>query len=219
MKYFLLVFLLFFIYSCQQKQTKSLENQKDSTIHVPITTTTDEYLITDTSFGKINKATTYSELENMLGKTNLQDTINYGAEGMDSFIVTKIFSNTPNEIVVTWQLDKFHNAIGTVDCFQENAPYHTTDNLKIGSTLEKLLQVNGKKINFYGTGWDYGGLITSYNNGKFQKTNIFFSLNSTPDASEKVMGDRELNTDMPQVKQRIKKLYISKISLSLHNEK
>ena len=220
MKYFLLVFLLFFIYSCQQKQTKSLENQKDSTTHVPITTTTDEYLITDTSFGKINKATTYSELENMLGKTNLQDTINYGAEGMDSFIVTKIFSNTLNEIVVTWQLDKFHNAIGTVDCFQENAPYHTTDNLKIGSTLEKLLQINGKKINFYGTEWDYGGMITSYNGGKFDKAkNIFFQLDARPDVSEKIIGDRELNTDLQLVKENLKKLYISKISLSLHNEK
>ncbi len=219
MKYFLLVFLLCFIYSCQQKQTKSLENQKDSTTHVPITTTTDEYLITDTSFGKINKATRYNDLEKMFGKNNIQDTINYGAEGMDSFIVTKIFSNTPNEIVVTWQLDKFHNAIAAVDCFQQNSPYHTTDSLKTGSTLEKLVQVNGKKINFYGTGWDYGGLITSYNNGKFKKSNIFFSLNSTPDASSKVMGDKELNTDMPMVKENLKKLFISKISLSLHNEK
>ena len=219
MKYFLSLFLLISIYSCDQKPNNSQIHKQDSAKNVQIPTVSDEYLITNTTFGKIDKATAYKDLENIFGKNNMQDTIDYGAEGMNSFIITKIFSNTPKQIIINWQTDKFHNAIATVDCFQENSPYHTTDSLKTGSTLEKLVQVNGKKINFYGTGWDYGGLITSYNNGKFKKSNIFFSLNSTPDASEKVMGDRELNTDMPQVKQGIKKLYISKISLSLHNEK
>ena len=219
MKILLSFFLLLLIYSCKQKQTNSQIGTKDSALNRKAILSTDEYLITDTTFGKINKATTYNDLEKMFGKSNIQDTIDYGAEGMDSFIVTKIYSNTPKEIVINWQTDKFHNAIATVDCFYGDSPYYTIDSLKIGSTLGKLVQVNGKKINFYGTGWDYGGLITSYNDGKFQKTNIFFSLNSTPDASEKVMGDRELNTDMLLVKQNLEKLYLSKISLSLYIEK
>jgi hypothetical protein len=219
MKYSALILLLFSIYSCGQKQTNSQTNSQDSGKNIQTSISSDEYLITDTSFGKINKTTTFNDLENMFGKNNIQDTIDYGAEGMDSFIVTKINSNTPKEIVINWQLDKFHKAIGTVDCFQENAPYHTADSLKIGSTLEKLVQVNGKKINFYGTGWDYGGIITSYNNGKFQHSTLYFQLDAKSGASEKVMGDRELNTDLPQVKANFKKLYIAKISLSLHNSR
>ena len=217
MKYFLSAFILLLIYSCEQKQTNSKISQQDSSSNLKVDSA-NEYLITDTSFGKINSATTFNDLEKIFGKNNLQDTINYGAEGMDSFVVTKIFSNSPKEIIVNWQTDKFHNAIATIDCFQENSPYHTVDSLKIGSTLKKLVKVNGKKINFYGTGWDYGGLITSYNDGKFQKAKTFFSLNSAPGASEKIMGDRELNTNMPLVKQNLEKLYISKISLSLHYE-
>jgi hypothetical protein len=217
MKYFLSAFILLFIYSCEQKQTNSkISSQNASSSNLKVAPE-NEYLITDTSFGKINSTTTYNDLEKMFGKSNLQDTINYGAEGMDSFVVTKIFSNTPKEIIINWQLDKFHNAIATVDCFRENSPYHTVDSLNVGSTLQKLVQVNGKKINFYGTGWDYGGLITSYNEGKFQKAKTFFSLNSAPAASEKIMGDREFNTDMLLVKQNLDKLYISKISLSLYN--
>ena len=214
------------IFSCKEKadklEVKDITLTEVDTVNSPPPPNppaTLEYLITDTTFGKINKATTYNDLERMFGKNNIQDTINYGAEGMDSFIVTKIFSNTPKELVINWQIDKFHNAIATVDCFHDNSWYHTIDSLTIGSTLQKLVQVNGKKINFYGTGWDYGGLITSYNGGKFQRPKIFFSLNSAPGASEKVMGDRELNTDMPQVKQNLRKLYISNISLSLHNER
>ena len=100
-----------------------------------------------------------------------------------------------------------------MDCFQQGSPYHTKDSLSVGSPLEKLLNANGKKINFYGTGWDYGGIITSYNKGKFDKTNIFFQLDAKEDAKN-VMGDQELNTDMPKVKPNLQKLFISKITLS-----
>jgi hypothetical protein len=219
MKYILPVILLLSFCSCTQTETDSQINPKDVAKIVKSPVLIDDYLITDSSFGKINKATTFNELQTTFRKENLQDTINYGAEGMDSFVVTKVYGNTPKEIVINWQMDKFHNAIGTVDCLQENSPYHTIDSLNIGSTLEKLLQVNGKKINFYGTQWDYGGMITSYNGGKFDKVNIFFRLNSHPDASDKIMGDHELNTDLPLVKANLKKLYISKISLSLHNSR
>jgi hypothetical protein len=222
---FCLFVLSALIFSCKEKadklEVKALTELDTVNLPSPANppATALEYLITDTTFGKINKTTTYNDLDKMFGKKNIQDTINYGAEGMDSFIVTKIFSNTPKEIVINWQTDKFHNAIATVDCFHDNSSYHTIDSLAVGSTLQKLVQVNGKKINFYGTGWDYGGLITSYNDGKFKRSKIFFSLNSTPGASGKVMGERELNTDMPLVKQNLNKLYISKISLSLHNER
>lgn len=218
MKYFLSILLFLSLYSCEQKQTNSQIGSKDSAENIRIPSP-DEYLITDTSFGKINKTTTYNDLENMFEKSNMQDTIDYAAEGMDSFIVTKIYSNTPKEIVIHWQTDKFHIAIGTVNCYQENSPYQTADSLKVGGTLEKLVQVNGKKIHFYGTGWDYGGLITSYNGGKFQRSNIFFTLNSRDDASEDVMGDQEFNTDLPKIKAHLKKVYIAKISLSLHTSR
>ncbi len=217
------------IFSCKEKSDKIKVKDitlteidalnKISSTSPPPPATVLEYLITDTSFGKINKATNYNDLEKMFGKNNLRDTINYGAEGMDSFIVTKIFSNSPKEIVVNWQIDKFHIAIATVDCWMDNSLYHNVDSLTIGSTLQKLAQANGKKINFYGTGWDYGGLITSYNGGKFQRSKIFFSLDSAPGASGKIMGEHELNTDMQVVKQNLDKIHISKISLSLHNEK
>ncbi len=105
------------IFSCKEKadklEVKDITLTEIDTVNEipppPPPVTALEYLITDTTFGKINKATTYNDLEKMFGKNNLQDTINYGAEGMDSFIVTKIFSNTPKEVVINWQTDKFHN--------------------------------------------------------------------------------------------------------------
>jgi hypothetical protein len=201
------------LFSCNQKESSSPVTIQDSSKPQQQAIPVDADLITDTSFGPINSSTTYSDLEKLFGKSNLLDTMDYGAEGLDSFIVTRIFSNTPREIVVNWQKDKFHKKISTVDCLQQNSPYKTIDSLRIESTLEKLLAVNGKPISFYGTGWDYGGLITSYNKGKFENSNIFFSLDSKEDATG-VMGDQELNTGMAKVKANLKKLFISRISLS-----
>lgn len=225
MKYIISAFLLICVYACDQEKTnakteiKDAANSKDSVKNIS-STISDEYLITDTSFGKINKTTTFKDLEKIFGKINIQDTIGYGAEGIDSFIITRIYSNTPKEIIINWQQNKLHKAISRIDIYQDNAPYYyTPDSLKIGSTLEKLLQVNGKKIIFTGTSWDYGGMISSYNGGRLNNSKLFFRLASSPSASEQIMGDHELNTDMSLVKANLKKLYISNISLTLDNSR
>ena len=90
MKYIFLI-LLGFLLSCGQKQNNSQKINQDSSINIKSTFPIDDHLITDTSFGKINKTSTFRDLEKMFGKENLLDTIDYGAEGMDSFIVTKVF--------------------------------------------------------------------------------------------------------------------------------
>lgn len=220
MKYILMIFFVCSIYSCEQKQQTTQSTLQDTAEPVsPSPVIIDEYLITNTSIGKISRSTTLANLENIFGKSNIQDTINYGDEGMDSFMVTKIYSNTPKELIIDWQKNKFHSSISRVDLNQENAPYYTIDSLKIGSKLEMLLKANGKKINFSGTSWDYGGFISSYNGGKYNKSNINFRLASAEDASEKIMGDHELNKDMPLVKNNIKKIYISNISLILDKKR
>ena len=212
-------FLVFVIASCllSCSQNNNAAEKKDTADTAKLTivkqNSTDEYLITDTSIGKINKETTYKDLQGLFGN-NLQDTIDYGPEGADSFTVTKLYPNTSRELTIQWQPDKLHMHISSIECYNENSPYHTADSLKAGSTLETLLKINGQKISFYGTGWDYGGIITSYNNGKFKKSNIYFQLATKEGASEKVMGDRELNTDMPVVKANLQKIYISKVSVS-----
>ena len=174
----------------------------------------DNFLVTSKAFGKITAATTFNDLKKIFGAANCKDELAYGPEGMDSFTVTRIFPNTSKEIVVYWAEKKFHKSIASVDTYAKGSPYHTAEGIKVGTTLDKLLKANGKPINFYGTGWDYGGLITSYNNGKFEGSTIFFSLADLPGLPSKLMGDSEFNTGMSLVKKNLTKLFVSKISLS-----
>ncbi len=168
----ILIFLSLTLFSCNQRKLEVKDvtlDEIDSLHGIPPTppppVKISEYLITDTSFGRINKSTDLKKLIELFGKKNISDGIEYGAEGQDSFIVTHIYPNTNKEIIIGWKQKKLHKEIVSAECLAENSPYHTINNLKVGSTLKELLQVNGKRINFYGTGWDYGGLITSFNNG------------------------------------------------------
>ena len=198
-----------------QEKTSATDTKDSVKIDKP-PSAINEYLITDTSFGQITRSTTYDDLKKIFG-SNIVDTIEYGAEGLDSFIVTKVYSNTPKEIVISW-LNR-HKYIAEVYTVMENSPYHTAEGLQVGSTLQKLLEVNGRKINFSGTGWDYGGAITSFNNGKFKESNIFFSLAAGENAEDVVMGDQELNTDMQKVKRNMEKLFIARVAVLFNNHR
>ena len=210
-------FLAVLTFSCKtQTKEPTVKTPVDSTLQEK-PSTTDMNLISDTGFGAVNSHTTYADLEKIFGAANLQDTMDYGAEGLDSFIVTKIYSNTPKEMIVEWHKAHLHAMVTDVYCIQERSPYHTAEGLSVGSTLDELLKANGKKINFYGTGWDYGGIITSFNGGRFEDSKILFILNSRDDATG-VMGDQEMNTDKAVVKANLQKLYIAKISLNFSRQ-
>ncbi|MEO5648118.1 MAG: hypothetical protein ABIQ56_07125, partial [Chitinophagaceae bacterium] len=152
---------------------------------------TGDVLVTTSSFGKVSRNTTFNELKKLYGAANCKDDIEYGPEGIDSFNVTRVYAGSSKEFIVFWEKKKFHKLVQAVECYARSAPYQTADGLKIGTTLDKLLKANGKKINFYGTGWDYGGMITSFNKGKYDGSTINFELSDRPGMSQKLMGDRE----------------------------
>jgi hypothetical protein len=106
-----------------------------------------------------------------------------------------------------------HKKIASLEAYQENSPYHTVDGLMRGSTLEELLQLNGKKISFSGFGWDYGGYIQSYNAGAFENSKVHFRLEIADEGSS-LLGDVSFDTDMPEVKKVLNKIRIWQLLLS-----
>lgn len=218
---------IFWCISCSpdtKNKTTSEEIKKDSTIVSAglskITDTIksiipeDELLITNNKFGKIDNTTDLIQLKKLFGEKNVTDVTEYGPEGLDTFKATKIYAGNTREISIRWKQNKLHKEISIAECYQEHSPYYTADNLKVGTPLSKILEVNGKPIKFYGLGWDYGGTITSLNKGRMDGSNIFFELMDEPDISKNLLGDKEFNTDMPLVKSNLKNIIIGKITLS-----
>jgi hypothetical protein len=180
----------------------------------------DSLLITDSSWGFIRADMNFSDLKVLYGEANLKDERICGPECIDSLDVTKLYPGTNNETIIYWKEKAWHKTIAMIMCYQDSALYHTDKGLKMKSGLSELLRLNGQKISFSGFGWDYGGTITSYNNGLLDKTALHYELDLSKDPAEEemgVFGDTALDTDMPLIKKIMPYIYIRKFTLVLNN--
>ena len=113
-----------------------------------------------------------------------------------------------------WKDSLYHTSIAFIEAYLPDGPYHTASGLKIGSTLQDLLKLNGKQIIFAGFDWDYGGYIQDYGMGALQNSPVGFRLEMTGDGGSELSGDSEFTTEMPEVKRNLEKIKISTITLS-----
>lgn len=199
------------VYGCDNKDKKTGAVTEKPGIK------TDSKLVTDSSWGLINKNTDFAGLQNIYGNPNVKDERICGPECIDSLDVTIIFPGKDNEFIVYWEDSLYHKKIGLIRCYADDAPYHTTKGIKMGTTLSELLSINGKPIAFFGFGWDYGGSVISLNHGVLEETNIRFTLDLTESGDDNSLsGDTELNSEMPAVKKVQDKIRVSELLLPLN---
>lgn len=117
-------------------------------------------IIPGESVGIVKLGMTVEELNTLLGEKFIQKgkiLMNEGGEEDGIFI----FKGTALEIEAIVNRETIQKII----LRKPGAPYHTKENLKVGTSLENLVKMNNKPINFYGFGWDNAGVIASFNNG------------------------------------------------------
>lgn len=204
---------LLFLAACKDGKKKS--NGPSAKIPTPVT---DTFLVTDSSWGPVTASADFENLKSLYGEKNIKDERICGPECIDSIDVTILHHGTNHEAIVYWKDSAYHKKISMIECYYDSAGYHTSSGLRMGSSLTELLKINGKKIGFYGFGWDYGGDITSYNGGVFDKSPIGFGLDIFTDADNSLLGDSEFDTDMPLVKKWMDKIKVSRIFLSFNKD-
>ena len=204
------------VYACNNNK----DPDKETTIEIKDESPAqrDSTLITDSSWGLITKTTDIDALKKIYGRDNVKDESICGPECADTLDVTILFRDTPKQIIVYWEDSAYHKRVMMAEAAIDGSPYHTADGIKVGSTLADLLKVNGKRIVFNGFGWDYGGIVTSFSDGKLGNSslNIHLDLLEHTDQNQ-LYGDRELHTDMPLVKQNLEKIVISTITKAFLN--
>lgn len=205
------------MYSCKNKSGDV--KAADKTV-----ATMDSTLVTDSTWGPIRETDDFAALQQHFGAANIKDERVCGPECADSIDVTFIFRNTPRQITINWKDSAYHKKIGFIEAWDSASPYHTADGIRVGSTLKDLLTLNGKKITFSGFGWDYGGFIQEYANGKLENSRIGFRLDPGEwDAkwsdADSLMGDITLDTEVPAVKRSLDRIKVYYLSLSFYKEK
>jgi hypothetical protein len=170
------------------------------------------------SVGKITAQTDRQGLVTIFGKSNVEDFIEHGPEGIGEFPATRIKISGKESLRITWQ-DDARKKIGSIAIY--DARWHLADGLAVGMTVAALQQKFGK-FSFYGFGWDYSGTVISENNAKLdqyrKQSKINFILGLPHGRCQQfqadcraVSGDSTFESDSPRLaslKPRIEVLYV-----------
>ncbi len=197
--------------SCNNKKEVKSTADTDTTV---VPAKLDSLLITDTSWGPITIADDIETLKQKFGSASIKDERICASECMDSIDVTFLHTGSKKAITIYWRDSAYHKNISSVEAADTASPYYTSAGLHMGSTLNDVLKINGKKLGFSGFGWDYGGFVGFYNGGALEKSALSLQLDyAQHPGDEGLYGDRELNTDMPLVKKNLDKIIVTGMTL------
>lgn len=178
------LFLISFIYACDPStpDTPVVDNPTDPKPQE----TVDEWLcIPNVQVGKITPKSTEEDLIKAYGKARVIRKQVGAGEG-EMIDATIILPGSKDELIIEWQEDFLYQRPSRIRIEKEGSQWHTSEDIRIGTTLDQLLAINGKDFNFYGFDWDYGGLANDWDGGKINKQ-LVVSLN--PENPEAVYPD------------------------------
>lgn len=170
-------------------------------------------LISCSGIGTIKMSDSYLIIEQKAGKENITTDSNY-VEGIFQGIYHSLWKGTPKEIKVFWKNASHEKQIAVIEIENKSSVYHFANGIKIGTTLAELVKLNDNKpISFYGFGWDYGGHIVNFGNGKLQQDYSCFSgqLSIKGKIEGKFQGDKEMNSSLPGMP--VENIYLSSIQI------
>ncbi len=195
---FSIVFALALV-SC--KKGNQADNQKTTEVG-------EDLIITCEGIGKLRFSMSYDEILNTFGKENVKsDTFVYDKNSdfaiMSSDTVDKIsttVSTSEGKIYVSWAPGLKATKIESLSLnFYDNPKYQFANGIKAGSTIEEFIKANENgEFEFYGFGWQFGGLILENPKGKFFKDypclggfTHFKPVNDKYDNVQNLMGDQK----------------------------
>jgi len=99
-----------------------------------------------------------AELIASFGKENVARDTAWYPEGMGQYMISVLYPGTNNEVEFAWKDSIAFDQLLEIALHQDSSDWNT-HGIKIGSTLQDLIKLNGKDFTFSGFGWDYGGSL------------------------------------------------------------
>lgn len=118
---------------------------------------------------------------------NIEEGTDLYEEGTEERAYSILYPGSENELHITWQ-DGNRKKIHDIR-FSKDGKWNSETGVDIGTTYSELNKMNGKKISFYGFGWDYSGAV-DWNGGKLEKSGLRIFLTPENEAPNKFYGDR-----------------------------
>ena len=165
---------------------------------------------TNTSVKESDAAIAYWTVEN-LAQEVLNDTyqqtyraidVNETRISFDEGTITRqvmiLGEGTSDEIFISFEDKKPYEIY-----WYKSGSWRTENGVRIGTTLETLVNLNGKPVNFYGFGWDYAGQIDP-DGGALQDNGFTYFIlpageNINNGAADGFLGDRTFSSTNSKV--------------------
>ena len=211
---------LLLLLSCEWDTNNQQSNTTDSP---PVTNQpkslvgkTDWVCIPGKKVGAITPNSTEKKLVELFGAENVKREQLSMGEG-EVVQGTIIYPGSPNQLIIEWLPGQLYQKAAIVRIEGEGAEWITSQGVKIGSTMDELLEINGQPISFFGFEWDYSGLLDSWNDGKINENLIVFFAPGNPDAVyPDLMGSETFSSDDPKAKAA--ELYVISMMIPLNEE-
>ncbi len=213
---FFLLFFLVLIYSCENTNKNKTESKDVDTLTEKTEPIEIKYL---EDFLKFKN---HQEMSEFFGEENVKkDTMGFGEEGIPSYYVTILNPECRNSVFVAWGVHQGYDGevvnetdsavfvmtkyvFLDVDDSAKNIKageiYPTKHNVKLGTKITELKEINGKEFNFYGLAWDYGGLVSGLDE-KFDNYTIFLGYKDAenkyeyPVEYQNILGDTQFSSE------------------------
>jgi hypothetical protein len=139
---------------------------------------------------------TSSDIEKNYPDAHLETGTDVFEEGTSKRPYTILYPGTNDELHITWQ-DENRTRIHDLQ-YSEAGKWKSETGIVIGASYKDLNKLNGKKVSFYGFGWDYSGAV-DWNGGKLEKSGlrVFLSPEGTP--PNKFYGDRIIDATPQEI--------------------
>lgn len=198
MKYLLLLSFVVFLAACQNQSSSVKEATEPTQAELEPESEPTFLFVPNQKVGKITPSLVdKASITNLYGVANVLDTSIYIGEGQ-SMEGLLLFPNTENELAIITIPDD--RTIFRVQ--QPNTAWKTPEGITIGTTLQELVEMNGKPINFYGFDWDYGGTVSNWNGGKLDSQNLLVRLRAEGTYQD-LLGDQEFESTHPAVQNAV----------------
>lgn len=200
---FTLAIIVFAFFACKKQENdtekESEEKQEQQTQQSNEQDNANPTLISCEGIGLVKFSSSYAEIEKAYGKDKIEtDTVFAGVEMMDGEktdedrIYTTI-SSPEGKIYITWAAGKTAKEIEKISINIADKPkFKFANGVGVGSSFNELRKANTNgDFEFYGLGWQYGGIIINENaTGDFFKSFPCFTgdLRTKDDTYDKVQN-------------------------------
>jgi hypothetical protein len=179
----------------------------------------DEWLLAPgAGTGAVSDSSSDAELRERFGEAQVDTTRIELGEG-ETAPGTVLFPNDSlRRMEIIWQDTATRSLPSRIILRGERSRWHVGPGISLNTSLADLERLNGQPFTLAGFGWDYAGVITSWNGGALDSSLAQVKLYLDPgpmqygsEPYQKVLGDQDYASDLPEMKQlspKVRTIYI-----------